>query len=102
MHGFRGRPPRSTVGDRSMFSADVFPAEHAFPPKNGPVSSQPASDRHPLAIISTRPATSKSAAANFAPFQQHPDQAFQTGSIPGIEPSRHGAVQIEHADQAAR
>ena len=24
-----------------MFSADVFPAKHVFPPKNGPVPSRP-------------------------------------------------------------
>ena len=35
------RPGASAEGDRSMFSADVFPAKQAFPPKNGPVPSRP-------------------------------------------------------------
>ena len=39
----RGNGTQGTVplapreGDRSMFSADIFPAKHDFPPKNGPV-----------------------------------------------------------------
>jgi hypothetical protein len=34
-------PLASREGDRSMFSADVFLVECDFPPKNGPVPSQP-------------------------------------------------------------
>jgi hypothetical protein len=34
-------PLASLEGDRSMFSANVFLVEYVFPPKNGPVPSQP-------------------------------------------------------------
>ncbi len=41
---------RPREGDRSLFSARVFPAQHAFTPKNGPVPSRPMNS-HPVRRI---------------------------------------------------